>query len=386
VSATVSASVSANYREALDRLITEVIAPSAQQVDQTGAFPSLNIQALAEAGILGLISSTDVGGGGKTLRDAAEVIEQLAGACGSTAMVVLMHYAAQTILEPHAPREIREAIAQGRHLSTLAFSEAGSRSHFWAPQGTATQVDGHVQLDAQKSWVTSAAQADSYVWSSRAMAADGMTMWLVPSKTSGLSQPTGFDGLGLRGNGSTPVSATSVELEMAAMLGADGGGLELALTLVLPTFQVLIAAFSLGLMEAVTAETATYLSGTRLAHLDRSLAQQPTVRLDFARMRLETDRTRALLLDTLSALETERPDAMLRVLEVKAAAAEAALAVTDLAMKVCGGAAFRKELGIERRFRDARAARVMAPTTDALLDFIGRATLGLPLFDEAVAR
>ena len=62
------------------------------------------------------------------------------------------------------------------------------------------------------------------------------------------------------------------------------------------------------------------------------------------------------------------------------------MAVTDLAMKVCGGAAFRKELGIERRFRDARAARVMAPTTDALLDFIGRATLGLPLFDEVVAR
>ena len=42
-------------------------------------------------------------------------------------------------------------------------------------------------------------------------------------------------------------------------------------------------------------------------------------------------------------------------------------------MQACGGAAFRKELGIERRFRDARAARVMAPTTDALHDFIGRA-------------
>src|SRR6185503_17274273 len=106
----------------------------------------------------------------------------------------------------------------------------------------------------------------------------------------------------------------------------------------------------------------------------------------FARMRLETDRTRALLLDTLNALESQRPDAMLRVLEVKAAAAEAALVVTDLAMKVCGGAAFRKELGIERHFRDARAARVMAPTTDALLDLIGRATLGLPLLEDVVAR
>src|SRR5205807_4378087 len=98
------------------------------------------------------------------------------------------------------------------------------------------------------------------------------------------------------------------------------------------------------------------------------------------------DRTGALVQDTLAALETSRPDAMLRVLEVKAAASESAIQVTDLAMKVCGGAAFRKDLSIERRFRDARAARVMAPTTDALLDFVGRATLGLPLLDEVVAR
>ncbi len=170
------------------------------------------------------------------------------------------------------------------------------------------------------------------------------------------------------------------------MLGTDGAGLDIALSLVLPTFLVLSAAFSIGLMEAAAAETATHLNGTRLEHLDRTLAQQQNVRLDFARLRLEVDRTRALLEDTLGALESGRADAMLRVLEVKAAASEAALLVTDLAMKVCGGAAFRKELGIERRFRDARAARVMAPTTDALLDFVGRASLGLPLFDEAVAR
>jgi alkylation response protein AidB-like acyl-CoA dehydrogenase len=149
---------------------------------------------------------------------------------------------------------------------------------------------------------------------------------------------------------------------------------------------VLSAAFSLGLMEATATETAAHLTRTRLVHLDRSLAQQQTVRLDFARLRLEIDRTRALLEDTLAALERDRADALLRVLEVKAAASEGALQVTDLAMKLCGGAAFRKELGVERRFRDARAARVMAPTTDALLDFIGRASLGLPLLEEVVAR
>ena len=47
---------------------------------------------------------------------------------------------------------------------------------------------------------------------------------------------------------------------------------------------------------------------------------------------------------------------------------------------ICGGAAFRKEVGVERHFRDARAATVMAPTTDVLYDFIGKAVCGLPLF------
>jgi len=49
-------------------------------------------------------------------------------------------------------------------------------------------------------------------------------------------------------------------------------------------------------------------------------------------------------------------------------------------MRVCGGAALRKDVGVERFFRDARAAGVMAPTTDALYDFIGRAVCGMPLF------
>jgi alkylation response protein AidB-like acyl-CoA dehydrogenase len=75
-----------------------------------------------------------------------------------------------------------------------------------------------------------------------------------------------------------------------------------------------------------------------------------------------------------------RPDTMLRVLEAKAAAGEAASEVTDLAMRVCGGAAFRKDVGVERVFRDARAGLVMSPTTDILYDFIGKAVCGLPLF------
>jgi isovaleryl-CoA dehydrogenase len=370
------------HSEALTRIISDVVAPNAIAVDRDGVYPREAIGALGQAGILGLASSTDVGGRGQGMRAAADVVEHLAKACGSTAMVLLMHYAATAIVETEGPDEARRAIAEGRMLTSLAFSEAGSRSHFWAPVSTAVKAKGGVRLDAKKSWVTSAGQADVYVWSSRPMAAEGpMTLWLVPADAPGLSVSGGFDGLGLRGNASCPVMADGVVVGESAMLGADGAGLDLALAAVLPWFLVLSGAFSLGLMEAVTAETGTHLTSTRLEHLDQTLIQQPLVRVDYARMRLSTDTVRGLLEDTLTALESGREDAMLRVLEIKAAAAEAAIAVTDLAMKVCGGAAFRKDVGIERRVRDSRAARVMAPTTDALLDFVGRAISGLPLLD-----
>jgi isovaleryl-CoA dehydrogenase len=394
------------YRDALERVIESTVASEARDVDELGRFPSAAVKALGEAGILGLTSASAIGGGGEGLRAATEVIEVLASTCGSTAMVVLMHFAATAVVENHGAQSTRRSIAAGSHLSTLAFSEVGSRSHFWAPLGTATlgtgtlgtatlgtgtlgtatEAGAQVTLAARKSWVTSAAAADSYVWSSRPLAATGpMTLWLVPRSTPGLLIGDHFDGLGLRGNGSVPVEApdapagAGVVVDRSAMLGGDGQGLDIALAVALPWFLVLSAAFSLGLMEATVAETGRHLTATRLEHLDQRLINQPGPRADYARMRLTTDSTRALLNDTLIALESDRPDATLRVLEVKAAAAEAALAVTDLAMKVCGGAAFRKELGIERRFRDAQAARVMAPTTDALLDFIGRAIGGLEL-------
>jgi len=376
----VPTSAADDYLAALDSLIESTIAPQAAEVDRSGAFPRSNVEALAKAGLLGLISAEDVGGRDEGLAAAAQVIERLAGACGSTAMVLLMHYAATPALEKYGHQDVRSAIARNEHLTTLAFSEAGSRSHFWAPLSTAADGDGQVRLDARKSWVTSAGEADSYVWSSRPLTAEGpMTLWLVSSRAPGLTVRGPFDGLGLRGNASSPVSADGVLIGHDAMLGADGAGLDIALQLVLPHFLVLSASFSLGLMEKLVAAAASHLTGTTLEHLGQTLAEQPVQRARFAQLRMRTDGVRTFLGDTLAALEAGRDDAMLRVLEVKAVAAEAASEVADGVMRLCGGSAFRKELGVERLFRDSLAARVMAPTTEALQDFVGRATLGLPL-------
>ncbi len=372
--------------DVLADVISEVIAPAAAEVDRTGAFPRRQIQALQKAGILGLTVPEAFGGGGGSVPEAAAVVREIGAACSSTAMIVTMHYSATAVLVATERSAVLTEIAAGRHLSTLAFSEFGSRSHFWAPVSTATHEGGDVRLDARKSWVTAAGEADSYVWSSKPLAAQGpMTLWFVPADAPGLDVPAPFDGLGLRGNASSPVTAAGVSVPESAMLGADGGGLDLALTVVLPFFLVLNASASVGLMQALTAETAQHLQQTRLEHLGQTLAQQQTPRAQLAQLQIATDRTRALVDDTIAAIQQGRGDAQLLVLEVKAAAGEAAAEAADLALKAGGGSAYRKESAIERRFRDSRAARVMAPTTEALLDFIGRALCGLPLFDEAAS-
>lgn len=367
--------------DVLEELITTVVEPAATDVDANATFPRLAVDALGEAGLLGLLSSADVGGRGGTLDDAAHVVRRLAATCGSTAMVVCMHYCATAVIEQFGSDETRRAIASGSHLSTLAFSEAGSRSHFWAPIGIATVEGDRVVLNASKSWVTSAGEADSYVWTSQpATATSGATLWCVPSDATGLKVAAPFDGLGLRGNASSPVDALDVNLPVSCRLGEDGAGLDIALGVVLPVFQILNASCSLGLMDAAISKVIAHVTSARLVHLDQSLADQPVVRQHVADMKNRADAASELVADAISALSTDRPDAPLRMLQSKAVAGETALEVLDLAMRVGGGAAFRKDIGIERHFRDARASAVMAPTVDALQDFIGRALCGMPLF------
>lgn len=90
--------------------------------------------------------------------------------------------------------------------------------------------------------------------------------------------------------------------------------------------------------------------------------------------------SRAHLYEVACQVAGGDPDAQLGILAAKAAAAEMAIEVTDLCMRIVGGAAYSKQGPLERHLRDARAAAVMAPTTDLLHDFLGKALTGQELF------
>ncbi|MBI2833858.1 MAG: acyl-CoA/acyl-ACP dehydrogenase, partial [Acidobacteria bacterium] len=141
-----------------------------------------------------------------------------------------------------------------------------------------------------------------------------------------------------------------------------------------------VASVNVGLAEAALQGSIQHATSRRYEHTGRSLAQIETIQHLIAEMKLSIDRTRAFLQTTAQMVEGKDPNAMLPVLEVKAAACETALEVTSKAMRVCGGAAYSKRVPVERYFRDSQAGNVMAPTTDILKGFIGKAILGLPLF------
>jgi len=367
-----------------------VLAPSAGQNDRVGRFSTEAVESLGEAGLLGLMLPVEVGGSGLGPRTFAAVTATLAEADASVAMVYLMHVLGAATISAARPSAARaltpilQEIGAGRHLSTLAFSEAGSRSHFWAPISRAHRNGDGVRISAKKSWVTSAGHAQSYVVSALAPEGAGptdSTLYLVTAGTRGLSVAGSWDGLGLRANASAPVALDDCEVPSQFQLTEDGAGFPAMLNVVLPLFNLGTAAVALGLCRAAVAGTAAHLKSAKFEHLGKSLGESlPTLRAHLATMQIETDGLSARIDDLIEHLEKPRETTTLRVLETKAAAGDVAISVTSAAMRVCGGAAFSKHLNIERLFRDAHAGAVMAPTGDVLREFIGKSLLGIPLF------
>jgi alkylation response protein AidB-like acyl-CoA dehydrogenase len=369
------------------QLAQTVLAPNAAAVDRDARFPSESIDALGKKGFLGLGVDTAHGGRGQSPRMFAAVVEELAMACPSTAMIYVMHVAAAQAIAASEVLDSRDDvlrdIARGKHLTTLAFSEKGSRSQFWAPVSHLVVDNGHYQTSASKSWVTSAEHADSYVSSAQKPGAASpleSTIYFVRRKAKGVNVTSRFDGLGLRGNDSSPVALDKVEVKKGDLISRDGEGANTMLQIVLPWFAIGTAAMANGICRAAVTRTAEHLAGTGFEHDGTKLRDLPVLRARIADMATRTEQSRALLGHTLDHVEKGSEVAPLYVLQSRLAALEAAVDVTDLAMKACGGAAFSKQLGIERLFRDARAGWVMAPTADHLREFIGRVLTGLPLF------
>ncbi len=371
-----------------EKLSREMLRANADRIDQSRQFPRENLTALGKAGVLGLLVPTQFGGAAAGIAEMSQVVDTQAQNCASTAMVTLMHFCATAVIAAKASealkKEILPAVARGEHISTLAFSEAGSGGHFYAPVSEIHRSGSQEKLSAQKSFVTSAGEADSYVVSARKAGAAGPTesnLYLIAKGAGGFTAQGRFEGLGLAGNASAPMMLAEVTIDEKTRLGPEGTGFQSMLEVVLPHFQIGVASVSAGIATAAFQAITARVGARKYEHTGgTALSSIPRVQFLVAEMAVEGDSARAYLGETIRKALGGDPAAMLYVLGVKVKAADACLNVVSRAMTLGGGWAFGRRGGLERMFRDAQAAAVMAPASDVLKEFIGKACLGLPLF------
>ena len=374
----------------LDRLekVLPIIRDNAQATDDNAKFPTESISALADSGLMGVNIPVTNGGLGYGPVEFAHVVREIAQACGSTSMIYLMHMCSVSVIAAAPPSnggdQLVKDLASGKKLATLAFSEKGSRSHFWAPVSQAKSTDeDKVSIVAEKSWVTSASEADVYVITSQAPEGESpveSNLYVVDRTALGVKVSGQFTGLGLRGNDSAPVSLDIELSNSTARLGEEKTGFGQLMSVVLPWFCLGNSAVSVGLARAALTGAIDHASASRFEYSDSTLADLPTIRAYIAKAWVQLASIDALLEKTAEKIASPDDSTILFVLGSKAGCNEGALNVTDLSMRIAGGAGFSKQLGIDRPARDARAGFVMAPTSDALFDVLGKGLCGMDLF------
>jgi isovaleryl-CoA dehydrogenase len=355
------------------------IAADARSIDRERAFPAAGVRALADAGALGLVVPRSAGGADGSLRALADACEAVSGACASTGMVFLMHsVTAATIAAGGGERADRylRSMAEGEMLGTLAFSERGTGAHFYAPELRADRSNGAVHVSGRKSFVTSGGHADLYLLLVQGQG-EGLDCYVLEGSESGVRFDGAWEGLGMAGNASIAMEL-DVQLSEEARIGSSGQGQDLVFAAVAPFFLVGLAAVNVGIANAACQVAVAHARDRRYPD-GSSLADIPFIQHALADMDLRVRSTRLLVAEAGRLGEEGHEGALVAIMEAKVAGTEAAAAVTERALEVCGGQGYTPALPIERHLRDARAGAVMAPTNAVLRTWIGKALAGLPV-------
>lgn len=371
------------------REVTEtVVAEHAEREDVEAAWPAPAMAALADAGLMGLNAPPEVGGHGEGMLGLVAMAETIGSESGSTALCFAMHCVGTAVLGAKATeyqkQRYLEPIARGEHITTLALSEPGTGLHFYIPQTRLSRSgDGYV-ADGTKSFITNGGHCDSYVVSTVAVddhpASDGAFSCIVLDADSPrLEWLDEWHGFGMRANSSRTLRLDSVPVPRRNLLGAEGDHLWYVFEVVTPYFLMAMAGTYLGVAQAAFDIARAHVGSRRFTHTGELLGAEPVVAHRLGGMWSDLERTRHLIYSAAARGDAGDPDALVPILACKAAAGDTAVSLTNEAMTLCGGSAYRENGKLARLLRDARASHVMAPTTDLLRTWVGRALVKLPL-------
>jgi alkylation response protein AidB-like acyl-CoA dehydrogenase len=361
-----------------------VAAAHAARHDRDGTFPVEGLGSLRESGYLGLVVPSSFGGGDATVTEMVLGNLQLAHGDASLALVVAMHCAllgrvrdASAWPSSQFARVAEEVVATGGLINSLATeSEMGSPSRGGLPATTAVAVDGGFVLNGRKTF-SSGSSVLRWGVISAAVQTDApyLSNFLVPMSSPGVRIEASWDSLGMRATCSHTVVLEDVRVPSSAELprAAAAAGV--------PPYErawsLCVSAVYLGVAEAARNYAASFARERKPTALGgKAIASLPSIRDRMARIDLLLYQARGLLVGLARAWDAA-PSAPFEaaLAAAKVTATNNAIAATDLAMRLVGGASMDRASPIERHYRDVRGGLHHPPQDDAALALFAREAL-----------
>jgi alkylation response protein AidB-like acyl-CoA dehydrogenase len=369
----------------------DVVLKEASLADKEGRWVSESMAALQESGLTALTAPVDCGGHGHGLYGLARICEELGKSYSSVGLCFGMHCVGTAVLAAKATewqkKNYLEPIAKGKHLTTLALSEPGTGAHFYIPQTSLLPLsESEFLINGAKTFVTNGGHVDSYVLSTAAASDDAgpelFTCIVLDKNTEGMHWGKEWNGLGMRGNSSRLLQLNNVHISAQHILGEKGDQLWYVFNVVAPFFLTAMSGTYLGIAERAVTEAKNTLQKRTYSHNGAALAQVSLLQHRLGAMWAKVERTRQLIYHAALLGDKGDESAVLSLLAAKAEVAHCAVETVNEAMTLCGGIGYENNSTLGMLMRDARAAHVMAPTTDILYTWIGRALLDQPLLSD----
>jgi len=370
------------FKESIEQFARDVVAPRAAAIDESGEFPSDVVRAAAGRGLLGVTISQAWGGAGLDYVSYALAIEAIARASATVAVSLSVSNSLVAELVAHAGRARQKdqwlrRLATGDAIGAFALSEPDAGTDAANQRTKAVKTPDGYRVMGRKVWVANADAASvAIVFASTrpGLRGQGVTAFVVPMDTPGITRTSRADSLGVRGLG-----CMDLEFDIGVgddqVLGSPDQGFRLA-KWALDGGQVAIAAQALGIGEAAIAEALAYAKERQA--FGHPIASYQAIQWMLADMATELEAARMLTWKAAAA-KARQETSTLAASMAKLAASEAAHKAADKAMQILASAGYRRGSIVERLVRDVRATEIYPGTSEAQRMIIAAGLLDYPI-------